>query len=386
GIMGTQMHVRIDGEEEGEHHHHHDHEHSHEHHHHDHDHEHHHHHDHEPHHHDHEPHHHDHDHEHEHHHSHPHVHHGMHEIGQIVEDLMVSEQVKKDVLAVYQLIAEAESKAHNKPVTEIHFHEVGNLDAIADITAVCMLMEELKPEKVMVSPIHVGSGHVHCAHGILPVPAPATAHILQGVPIYGGKIRGELCTPTGAALLKHFADKFGEMPVMEISAVGYGMGKKDFEAINCVRAMIGNIQDETEYIYELQCNIDDMSAEELGYAMDMLFEAGAVDVYTTTIGMKKNRPGVLLSLLCREEEKEDLVKAMFKYTSTIGIREKKMPRYTLKRQVEELQTIHGSVRLKTSTGYGVTRSKYEYEDLARIAKEEGRSIREVVELLENSGE
>lgn len=170
----------------------------------------------------------------------PHTHHhrGMHEIEHIIEDLKLSQKVRSDVLAVYALIAEAESHVHGVPVTDIHFHEVGTMDAIADITAVCLLMERIAPQQVISSPVHVGSGHVHCAHGILPVPAPATAYILRDVPIYGGGIKGELCTPTGAALLKHFVTSFGNMPVMKTEMIGYGMGKKDFEAANCVRAFL----------------------------------------------------------------------------------------------------------------------------------------------------
>lgn len=205
GIAGTHISVKIHGEEEGGHHHHHEH-----------------------------------GHEHSHSHGHAHHHHsGMHDIEHIVSGLPVSEKVKADILAVYGQIAQAESKAHGVPVQEIHFHEVGTLDAVADITAVCMLMEKLNVDQVVASPVHVGSGHVHCAHGILPVPAPATATILQGVPIYGGGVKGELCTPTGAALLKHFVSMFGNMPVMTVSAIGYGMGKKDFAAANCLRAMLG---------------------------------------------------------------------------------------------------------------------------------------------------
>lgn len=187
--------------------------------------------------------------EHEHHHEEHfheqghHQHRSMSDIGKIVTDLPLSSKVKEDILAVYGLIAEAESHVHGVPVTEIHFHEVGTMDAIADITAVCYLMEKLSPEKVVISPVHVGSGQVRCAHGILPVPAPATAYILRDIPIYGGTIRGELCTPTGAALLKHFATDFGSMPMMKVSNIGYGMGRKDFEAANCVRAMIGGSYD-----------------------------------------------------------------------------------------------------------------------------------------------
>ncbi len=208
GISGTHISVTVGGIEEvtdipHEHGHHHEHEHHHKH---------------------------EHDHEHEHEHAEDHAHHhsGMHEIAHIIEHLKLSAKVKADVLAVYSLIAEAESHVHGVPMTDIHFHEVGTMDAIADITAVCLLMDRLAPQQVIVSPVHVGSGHVKCAHGILPVPAPATAYILKDVPIYGGGVKGELCTPTGAALLKYFATDFGSMPVMKTQAIGYGMGKKDF--------------------------------------------------------------------------------------------------------------------------------------------------------------
>lgn len=217
---------------------------------------------------------HDHGHDHEHTHDrghthgggHTHHHSGMHEIEHIIEGLKLSRKVKADVLAVYSLIAEAESHAHGVPVTDIHFHEVGTMDAIADITAVCLLMDKIAPQQVVASPVHVGNGHVRCAHGILPVPAPATAFILRDVPIYGGGVKGELCTPTGAALLKHFATRFGDMPVMKTKAIGYGMGKKDFEAANCVRALLGETQDKSEEVYELSCNADDMTAEEISFA------------------------------------------------------------------------------------------------------------------------
>lgn len=238
GITGSHITVKVHGEEEESHDHGHEHEHEH-HHEDDHDHEHHHDHDHDhEHHHDHDQDHHDHDHHHDHGHGHHH-HAGLGEIEAIIGALPVSDRVKHDALHVYGLIAEAEAKAHDRPVTEVHFHEVGAMDAVADVVGVCLLMEHLNPDRVIVSPVHVGSGHVRCAHGILPVPAPATAHILKGVPIYGGSIKGELCTPTGAALVKYFADGFGAMPVMSVEAIGYGMGKKDFEAANCVRTYWG---------------------------------------------------------------------------------------------------------------------------------------------------
>ena len=391
GIGGTHMTVKVHGEEESEemfHHHHEHHDHSHEQ---EHDHESacHEHHDHEHIHEGHE-HHHEHTHEHTNEHTHEHTHeHGddghthhhhssLHDIEHIVcGHLNIPDQVKQDVMAVYGLIAEAESHAHGVPVTEIHFHEVGTMDAIADITAVCLLMNKIAPDQVIVSPVHVGSGHVHCAHGILPVPAPATAYILNGVPMYGGAVKGELCTPTGAALLKHFATRFGDMPVMRTEAIGYGMGKKDFEQANCIRAMLGETEDAGDSVLQLECNVDDMTAEELGFAMEAILAAGALEVYTVAAGMKKSRPGTLLSVLCHEAEKEKLVRVIFQNTTTIGVREHACSRYTLKRSFETVQTPYGEVQKKISSGYGVTREKYEYEDLARIAREQGMSLEEV---------
>ena len=329
-------------------------------------------------------HHHDHDHEHMHEHLHGHSHNSLHGIGHIVQDhLNVPQRVKDDILNVYRLIAEAESHVHGVPVTDIHFHEVGTMDAVADITAVCMLMDELSPDRVIASPVHVGCGQVKCAHGILPVPAPATAYILQGVPSYGGEIRGELCTPTGAALLKYFVSEFGSMPVMKTNAIGYGMGKKDFPAANCVRVMLGESADKTDKVLELSCNVDDMTAESIAFAMGKLFENGALEVFTIPAGMKKNRPGTLIEVLCRPEDEEKIVRTMFKYTSTIGIRKTGAARFVLERKIEELDTPYGMIRRKTSSGYGVCRVKYEHDDLSRAANELGITPDEVRRAIEN---
>ncbi len=318
-----------------------------------------------------------HSHGHDHHTAHPHHHSGMHDIEHIVHSLPVSDKVKQDILAVYGLIAEAESCAHGVPVPEIHFHEVGTMDAVADVAAVCLLMDRIAPDQVIASSVHVGSGQVKCAHGVLPVPAPATAYILRDVPIYGGGIKGELCTPTGAALLKHFVTRFGDMPVMKTEAIGYGMGKKDFPAANCVRVLLGETENAGDTITELSCNVDDMTGEAVGFAMDALFAAGALEVYTVPIGMKKSRPGTLLCVMCRESDKEEMVKQIFKHTTTIGIRENVYKRYTLERSVETVQTRYGEIRKKISRGYGVTREKYEYEDLARAAREHDISVSQV---------
>ncbi len=316
--------------------------------------------------------------EHDHDHAHGHHHHSsMHDIAEIVQALPVSQKVREDVLAVYGLIAEAESHAHGRPVSEIHFHEVGTLDAVADVTAVCLLMEELAPDRVTASPVHVGSGQVKCAHGILPVPAPATAYILRDVPIYGGEIRGELCTPTGAALLKYFVSEFGPMPMMKVQKIGYGCGKKDFPAANCVRALWGETEDNRDKIVELSCNVDDMTAEDMGFALERLLEAGARDAFAIPIVMKKSRPGTLLRVICAEAQKEEMVGLLFQHTTTLGIRETAADRYVLHRQTELVDTPLGPVHRKNSSGYGVERRKYEYEDLSRIAREQGMSLEEV---------
>lgn len=379
GIVGTHMNVLIDGvsEEdmmhEHEHHHDHDNEHDHDDHH---DHEHHH--DHHDEHHDHE-HHHDHDHHHHHHHHHS----SMADIENIINGLNIPDAVKADAIEVYKLIAKAESVAHGREVSEIHFHEVGSMDAVADVVSVCYLMNELKADKIISSPINVGSGHVHCAHGILPVPAPATAYILKDVPIYSGHIKSELCTPTGAALLKHFANEFKEMPVMKVSKIGYGMGKKDFEQANCVRVLLGETEGKNDVIVELSCNVDDMTPEKISFAMERLFEAGALEVFTTPIGMKKSRPGTLISVMCKEDKKEEIIPLIFKHTTTLGIRENISNRYILKREITEQKTQFGNVRIKRSEGYGVVREKYEYDDISRIATENNLSIDEVIQTIKN---
>lgn len=326
---------------------------------------------------------HDHEHSHGHEHGHGHHHHaGMGDIRHILSHLDIPQPVRQDAEAVYQLIAQAESHAHGRPVEEIHFHEVGTLDAVTDVVAVCWLLHDLAPEQIVASPVHVGCGQVRCAHGILPVPAPATAYILQGVPTYGGSVQGELCTPTGAALLKHFVQRFGPSPVMRVEKTGYGMGKKDFEAANCVRAMLGQTQEESTTIAQLACNLDDMTPEALGFAQERLWEAGALDVTTAPIGMKKNRPGVQLTCLCRLEDREKLVSVLFAHTTTLGVRESLCTRYTLARSQRTVETEHGPVRVKEARGWGVTREKPEYEDVAKIAREQGLTLDQVKELLQ----
>mgnify|MGYP001018952238 FL=1 len=325
------------------------------------------------------------------HHEHSHHHHiSMSDIGEIVSKLNTSEKIKKQILDVYNIIADAESRVHGEPVSQIHFHEVGNMDAIADVAAVCILINELNIGKIVVSPVHTGSGFVMCAHGKLPVPAPATALILEGVPYYSDGLKGELCTPTGAALIKYFADDFSDMPAMVVEKTGYGFGKKEFERLNCVRALLGtafqcsevtsecdNSCEKTDKVVELACNIDDMTAEEIGFATEKILEAGALDVYTISAYMKKNRPGTVICCLCHEDEREKFAKIMFKYTTTIGVRQYNCDRYILSRKTENIETDYGNVRVKKTSGYGVEREKMEYDDLSNIANKRQKSVFEV---------
>lgn len=326
----------------------------------------------------------DHNHEHSHHHHdhHHHEHSDMKSITEIINGLNIPEKVKNDAIEVYNIIADAESKVHNKPVALIHFHEVGNKDAIADIVGVSYIMYELDVDNICCSNINVGSGTVKCAHGILPVPAPATAFIMKGMPVYSNDVVGELCTPTGAALLKYFVNEYKPMPTIEIEKIGYGMGHKEFETANCVRAILGNTQEgKTDTITKLECNIDDMTGEEISFAEEMLFSAGARDVFTVPIYMKKNRPAVILICLCVEKDKNKIIETIFKYTSTIGVRESIMNRYILERKIEEKNTKLGTIQVKKSFGYGCEKEKVEYSTLSELALKNNMSISQVKKII-----
>lgn len=395
GITGTHLTVTVNGTEEKEGGHSHSHEHSHHDHQHDHAHDH--------------SHSHDHHHDHSHEHHHDHSHRSLHDIHHIIDDLKLPEAVRTDILAVYRLIAEAESKAHDKPVSEIHFHEVGTMDAIADIASVCLLLHKLAPDQIIASPIHVGSGQVKCAHGILPVPAPATAYILKDIPIYSGSIQGELCTPTGAALLKHFVTRFDQMPLMTPASTGYGMGTKDFPAANCVRAILGEsfAENQPETICELSCNVDDMTGEDIAFAIETFLQNGALDAFTVPCTMKKGRPGVLVTVLCKDPDQKQMTRLILQHTTTLGVRSAIKKRWVLSRtesetvipddvlanvtapnmpagsKTQELKTTGNdcTIRSKTSTGFGITRNKYEHDDLEKIARTYGLTLAQVRALL-----
>ena len=354
GISGTHMDVVVHGEREESLDHHHNNDNDHDHHH-----------------------HHDHEHEHGHEHHHHHHHTTLHDVEHLIGHLNLPAPVLEQARAVYHRLAQAESKAHGVEVDLVHFHEVGALDAVADVAAACYALYLLHPDEVVVSPVHVGSGMVHCAHGLVPVPAPATAHLLEGVPCYGGDIQGELCTPTGAALLTTFATRFGPMPPMVLEHTGYGMGKKEFPAANCVRAMLGRTQETGGEILELVCNLDDMTPEALSFACQRLLEEGALDVYTLPGCMKKGRPGWQLVALCDPAHKDPLIHQVFALTSTTGLRVRTCEKHVLDYTITTRETPYGPVRVKKAQGYGVRRSKPEYEDMARIAREHKITLKQI---------
>ncbi len=326
------------------------------------------------------------EHEHSHGHSHEHTHSHHHatptNIYSIIDGLNLSETVRKNAKEIYADIARAESKVHGETVELIHFHEVGALDAIADVVGVCLAMELLAPHKTVFSPIRTGFGSVKCAHGIVPVPAPATAELLCGVPTYSGDIEGEMCTPTGAALAHFFADEFQNSPVMHTQKIGYGMGTKEFRMANCVRSFLGETGVyKTDQVAEISCNIDDMTAEELSFASEKLMSEGALDVLTLPAFMKKGRAGFVLNVLCKAGEEQNFSELILKHTSTNGVRIKTMKRIKLESSFRMLETEYGIVRIKKSEGYGITHEKAEFEDIAKICRENDLSYKEVLEKL-----
>lgn len=317
-------------------------------------------------------------------HGHTHHHASPGHIAKLIGGLDLPEEVRDNACRVYDAIAGAEASAHGCPVEQVHFHEVGALDAVADVAGVCYALYLLRPERIAASPVHVGSGTVRCAHGIMPVPAPATANLLSGVPMYGGSIRGELCTPTGAALLVHFADDFGNMPVMMKTKAGIGIGTKEFEQANCVRIFLGETP-ETETpggkspgeepgkgsIAELVCSIDDMTPEALAFAVSRLMEMGALDAYITAGTMKKGRPGWELTVLCETDQIDETARSIMRETTTNGVRVRICEKYFLTPGSETVQTKWGQMRIKTAEGFGISHAKPEYEDAAASARKAG---------------
>lgn len=321
----------------------------------------------------------------------PHSHCDLAGVGSIIGALNLPQKVKEDAMGVYALIAEAEAYVHGSEAAHIHFHELGMMDAIADVCAVCLLMYQIGAQRVVVSPVCTGFGEVRCMHGVVPVPAPATAYLLSGMPAYAGHIRGELLTPTGCALLKYFADEFGQMPPMTLLAHGCGMGSKEFESANCVRVFLGKSEDvraeasrNPSEVVEISCNIDDMTGEALSYACQTLLNAGALDVYSLPIQMKKGRHAVKLCCVCAPEEKDRFADLMLLHTTTLGVRMQRMQRKTLSRKNVEIPTEFGAAQVKFAEGEGVRKHKAEYESIVKIARENNVPLSEVVAAVERA--
>ena len=313
-----------------------------------------------------------------HHHSH---HHSLAQIAAAIDRSALSAEGKARAKRLFHRLAEAEAAIHQVPIERVHLHEVGAIDSIVDIVGTVYGMEWLAAGAVVVSPLNVGGGTVECAHGVFPVPAPATARLLQDVPIYGGAPATELVTPTGALLMTEYATAFGPLPPLRIRSIGYGAGERDFSRHpNVLRVVIGEAETaaSTEAIVVLECEIDDMNPQLFGPLMDRLHGSGALDVFYAPVQMKKNRPGTLVSVVARPADRQRLTGILFAETTTIGVRYREMQRERLAREVRTLATPLGPMRVKVATRDGaVLNASPEFEDCARAAADHGLPIKEV---------
>jgi uncharacterized protein (TIGR00299 family) protein len=328
---------------------------------------------------------HSHEHAHDHHHvneSHMHHHRGLKEIEEIIHQSALSEKVKKMSMDIFMQVARAEAKVHNKPIYEVHFHEVGAIDSIIDTVGAAIAIDYLKVDKIICSSIELGGGFVKCAHGMIPVPAPAVVEILQDVPVKSGKVQFETTTPTGAAILKALADEYSDNKNFSMKKVGYGIGQRDTDIPNVLRVFLAetkeNIKLDVETAYVLECNIDDMNPEFYDYIIDGLFEKGAADVFLTPIIMKKGRPAVKLSVLVKNETCEAIEEFIFCETSTLGFRKYQVEKNMLKRDFHKLDTKFGSVTIKNGYYNGKkVKSKPEYSDCKELALKNGVGLKEI---------
>ncbi|GGG53874.1 UPF0272 protein [Paenibacillus radicis (ex Gao et al. 2016)] len=311
----------------------------------------------------------------------------------MIENSSLPERVKTRSLSIFHLIAEAEGKIHGMNPADVHFHEVGAMDSILDIIGVCLALESLDVSRIIVSPVPTGTGRLRMAHGLYPIPAPATAELLRGVPLSPFTAKGELTTPTGAGIVKALAAEFGTLPAGTINRIGYGAGTKNFEHPNVLRAVLYKHEEEHEHeqghgqrqgarsketVVVLEAQVDDSTGERLGYAMEKLFEAGALDVYYTPVYMKKNRPGVLVSVLCYPSSEELCEETLLTETSTFGVRRSEWTRKALERQWMQVDTRYGTIRVKQALDGGrIMRQAPEYEDAAQAARSYGVSLETV---------
>jgi len=321
--------------------------------------------------------------EHSHGHSRQSHHRSLSEIKGIISSSNLSEMVKQRAQAIFQRIGEAEAKIHDVPIETVHFHEVGAIDSIVDIVGACVAFDALKIERIISSPLHVGSGTFQCAHGTYPVPGPATAELLKGIPIYSKDVEGELVTPTGAAIISTLAEGYGPMPMMKIENIGYGAGTRDYPKFpNALRAIIGELEEDADRtpgaVTIIEANIDDLNAQVFGYLMEKALSAGALDVFYTPVQMKKNRPGVLLTLLCNPPDRERMCDLIFGETTTLGVRYRNEQREILTREFVTVETEYGQIRVKVSRARDgrVMNASPEFEDCRVAAEKSGVGLRD----------
>ncbi len=315
-------------------------------------------------------------HEHEgHDHDHHHHHRRLKDILELINGSALTQTVKDKASAMFTLLAEAEGKVHGVAPDEVHFHEVGAVDSIVDIVGACICLDILKPDRIVFSPLNTGSGRVKCAHGLMPVPAPATAELLTGVQSYTDGTMSELTTPTGALIARVFADGYGPRPQMTIEKTGYGLGFKDFEFPNAARVFLGSdAAGEAQTVTVIECNIDDMTGEAMAYALERVFAAGALDAFYTPIIMKKNRPAQRLTAICANNKRTDVERIILVETTTLGVRSYEARRTTLLRRIETVATPLGDVRVKIAQGPAGPKIAPEYEDCRCIAESTGQSF------------
>ncbi len=314
------------------------------------------------------------------------------DIVRLVEESSLAEGIQDAALAIFSKIAEGEAKIHGCKPEEVHFHEVGAVDSIVDIVGAAICLDFLKVDRILSSPVEVGGGFVRCAHGVLPVPAPATAEILRGVPLKTGAVPFETTTPTGAAILAATVDRFTDRMDFTPRKIGYGIGHRDTEIPNVLRIFLGEMEEDgtveevtVQAAWMVECNLDDMSPELYEPVMEALLRKGALDVFLTPILMKKSRPAVTLSVLCDPDKRKDLEEILWLQTTTFGLRSYRVDKSMLKRTFSRMETTYGPVALKQAWYRGRRiKSKPEYEDCKRLAEEKGVSVREILDQL-NAG-
>ncbi|MBC7928249.1 MAG: nickel pincer cofactor biosynthesis protein LarC [Bryobacteraceae bacterium] len=306
------------------------------------------------------------------------AHRHLHHIDKLIDDSRLPDTVKANAKAVFLRLGESEARMHATTLQKVHFHEVGAVDSICDIVGACFCLQDLGVDQIYSGPVNTGSGTVNTEHGILPIPAPATADLLTGIPVYARGPAMELTTPTGAAILARLSKGFGAMPAMKITASGYGAGDRDFpEHANVLRALIGEATGalESVKISVLEANIDDTTPQVLGHTMDRLLEAGALDVTLTPVHMKKNRPGTILSVIAKPEDRERLGDIVFAETTTLGLRFYDAERRVLQREMMEVNLPQGRVRIKVAETGAISP---EYDDCSRLASENGIPLRQIL--------